>query len=107
MIKFAIVSLLMITGLMIFVISMVGNFRFASIMNRLQISGNSDTLGCSLMLAGLIVAEEAPILTLKLAIMLFFMWFANPVASHILAKTEITVNPSVMDECEVIHLDDR
>lgn len=106
MIKLLIVSLLMITGVLIFVISVVGNYRCASILNRLQISGNSDTLGCTLMLGGLILAEESLTLTLKLSIMLLFMWFANPVAGHILAKTEITVNPDVIDDCEVIHHDD-
>lgn len=107
MIKFGFVSLLMITGVLIFVISAAGNFRFASILNRLQISGNSDTLGCSLMLAGLILAEESLSLTLKLSIMLIFMWFANPVAGHILAKTELTVSPEEMKDCEVIRFDDR
>ncbi len=106
MLKFIIVALLMITGVMIFVISVAGNFRFASILNRLQISGNSDTLGCSLMLAGLIIAEESLSLTLKLTIMLLFMWFANPVASHMLAKTEVTVNPEILDDCEVVLYDD-
>lgn len=105
MVKFLLVALLMLIGTSIFVISAAGNFRVANIMNRLQISGNSDTLGCSFMLAGLILADETPTLVLKLGIMLIFMWFANPVASHILAKTEVTVNPKVIEECEVVRFD--
>ncbi|MFI3250564.1 MAG: monovalent cation/H(+) antiporter subunit G [Eubacteriales bacterium] len=106
MIKFILVALLMTTGVLIFIISVAANFRFGSIMNRLQISGNSDTLGCSFILAGLIIAEDTLSLTLKLLIMLLFMWFANPVASHMLAKTEVTVNPNALKDCEVIDRDD-
>lgn len=97
---------LIILGTVVFIISAVGNFRFAFVLNRMQISTNADTLGVSSILAGLIVANGLDMITIKMIVMLSFLWFANPVAGHVLAKTEIIVNENITEECEVVYYDD-
>ncbi len=106
MIRFLIAALFILIGLTIFIVSAIGNFRFAFILNRMQVSSNADTLATSAVLAGLIVISGFSVLSGKLIIMMLFMWFANPVASHFLAKTETIVNEQILEECEVVHLDD-
>ncbi len=105
MIRLIIAALLILSGVFIFLVSAIGNFRFAFILNRMQVSANADTLATSAVLAGLIVANGMDILSAKLIIMMLFMWFANPVASHFLAKTEAIVNENIAEECEVVHRD--
>lgn len=106
MIKIIFSAFFMILGVIVFIISAIGNFRFAFILNRMQTSANADTLATSCILIGLIIFQGFTALSLKLLIMLLFLWFANPVASHFLAKTEIIVNENIKDECEVVYHDD-
>lgn len=106
MIQNSISVLLILMGLSVFVISAIGNFRFAFVMNRMQISANGDTLGVSAILAGLIVANGFDMISLKLIVMWIFLWFANPVAGHFLGKTETIVNDDILEECEVVRYDD-
>lgn len=105
MIRFILSAALILLGLFIFLTSAIGNFRFAFILNRMQVSANADTLATSAVLAGLIVANGLDVLSAKLVIMMLFMWFANPVSSHFLAKTETIVNDKITEECEVVHRD--
>ncbi|MFI3253902.1 MAG: monovalent cation/H(+) antiporter subunit G [Eubacteriales bacterium] len=98
--------ILILIGVLVFIISAVGNFRFAFVLNRMQISTNADTLGVSSILAGLIVANGMDVLSLKMIVMLLFLWFANPVAGHVLAKTETIVNENIIEECELVRYDD-
>lgn len=105
MIRFTLSALLILLGVSIFVVSAIGNFRFAFILNRMQVSANADTLATSAVLAGLIIANGLTNLSAKLVIMMLFMWFANPVSSHFLAKTETIVNEKIIEECEVVHRD--
>lgn len=106
MIQNSLAVLLILMGLVVFVISAIGNFRFAFVLNRMQISANGDTLGVSCVLAGLIAANGFDMISLKLIVMWAFLWFANPVAGHILAKTEIIVNEEIDEEVEVVYYDD-
>ena len=102
MIRFIIAATLIISGLIIFVISAIGNFRYAYILNRMQVSANADTLATSLIVLGLIVCSGFTLMSLKLIIMLVFLWIANPVASHFLAKTNVLINDNILKECEVV-----
>lgn len=98
--------LLILIGVLIFIISAIGNFRFAFVLNRMQISTNADTLAVSSVLAGLIVANGFDMIGIKMIVMLLFLWFANPVAGHVLAKTETIVNEDILEECELVRYDD-
>lgn len=94
------------SGLFIFVVATIGNFRYGFILNRMQVSAITDTLGAILIIMGLIIASGFGVTSLKLVIMIIFMLFVNPVASHFLAKTEVIVNEKISEECEVVHNDD-
>lgn len=105
MIRLIVSAALLLLGVCVFVISAIGNFRCAFVLNRMQISAIADTMATSCILGGLIVASGLTVTSLKLVIMLLFLWFVNPVASHFLAKTEVGVNKEIEKECEVVRYD--
>ena len=106
MIRFIISSIFMLVGLAIIFVTLIGNFRFGFVLNRMQVGAVADTFGALFVVIALVIAKGFDIITLKLVMTIIFMWFANPVASHFLAKTEIISNEKIMEECEVIIDDD-
>lgn len=106
MIRFILAAVFLIAGLIVLAISAIGNYRFSYVLNRMQVSSISDTLGAMFIIIGLIIANGFNVTSLKLVLMILFLWFANPVASHFLAKTEVISNDDISKECEVVHNDD-
>lgn len=105
MIRFIISAVLLILGIFVIFTAMVGNFRFGYVLNRMQVGATADTLGAFFIIASLLVASGFNAISLKLVIMIAFLWFANPVSSHFLARTEIIANEKITEECEVVHRD--
>ena len=105
MIKFIISAIFIAVGIFVLATAMVGNFRFGYVLNRMQVGATSDTLGAALIIIGLIIVSGFNATTVKLIVMVMFLWFANPVSSHFLARTEIITNENIMQECEVVRHD--
>ena len=105
MIKFIISAIFIAVGIFVLATAMVGNFRFGYVLNRMQVGATSDTLGAALIIIGLIIVSGLNATTVKLIVMVLFLWFANPVSSHFLARTEIISNENIMQECEVVRHD--
>ena len=105
MIRFALSAISMILGLIVIATAMIGNYRFGYVLNRMQVSATADTLGAFFIILSIVLATGFSVTTLKLVIMIAFLWVANPVASHFLARTEIISNEKIMEECEVVHND--
>lgn len=103
MIRFIIAAIFIIAGVIIIASAMVGNFRFGYVLNRMQIGATADTLGTMLVILGLIIISGINTISLKLVVMILFMWIANPVQSHFLARTEIISNEKITEECEVVN----
>lgn len=103
MIRFIIAAIFIIAGVIIIASAMVGNFRFGYVLNRMQVGATADTLGTMLVILGLIIINGINTISLKLVVMILFMWIANPVQSHFLARTEIISNEKITEECEVVN----
>ena len=104
-VRFGIAAVLMAAGLWTFITSMVGIFRFRYVLNRLHVAAKCDTMGILLTLTSLMVLSGFNFTTLKLFLLIVFMWMANPVSSHLIAHLEAETNPDIIDECEVVHYD--
>ena len=102
-IRFIIAAIFIIAGVIIIASAMVGNFRFGYVLNRMQVGATADTLGTMLVILGLIIISGINTISLKLVVMILFMWIANPVQSHFLASTEIISNEKITEECEVVN----
>lgn len=89
MIRLIIAALLIGCGLFVLAVATLGIFRLDYVLNRVHMAAKCDTLGGILFLLGLIVWAGPSAATPKLLLILVFLWTANPVASHLIARTEI------------------
>lgn len=91
-IRFLIGAGLLLFGLGIFVVEMIGVFRFRYVLNRMHAAAMGDTLGIGFSLLGLIVMCGFSFTSLKLFLIIVFLWFASPVSSHLIARLEVTTD---------------
>lgn len=97
-----IVGLVLITlGVLVIAIAVLGTFRFKYVLNRMHAAALCDTLGLLLTLLGVIVLWGFSWPSLKVALIIAFMWLASPVMSHLIARAEIMTHARIQDECEV------
>jgi multicomponent Na+:H+ antiporter subunit G len=83
---------LLLLGLGIFIIEMIGVFRFKYVLNRMHAAAMGDTLGIGFSLLGLIVMSGFTFTSLKLLLVVIFLWFSSPTSSHLIARLEVTTN---------------
>lgn len=83
---------LLLVGVAIFIIEMIGVFRFRYVLNRMHAAAMGDTLGLGSCLLGLIVMSGLNFTSLKLFLVIVFLWFSSPVSSHLIARLEVTTD---------------
>ena len=79
-------GILLALGCFLIVVASIGIVRFPDFYSRIHPAGKSDTLGQLLVLSGLIVYEGLSMVSLKLLIIIIFIFIASPTATHALAK---------------------
>lgn len=92
-IRFLITAVCLAGGLFILVSSVRGVYKFRYVLNRMHAAAMGDTLGILFVLLGLIVSASDLWLTAKLILIIVFLWIANPVGSHLIARLEVNTNP--------------
>lgn len=100
-IKFIAGTIFLLLGLGIFFVEIYGVFHFKYVLNRMHIAAVGDTLGISLSLLGLMIMSGLTFTTLKIFLVIVFLWFASPVSSHLIARLEVTTNEKIEEHCEV------
>lgn len=75
-------------GLFFFLVGTIGIIRFPDVLSRIHAAAKCDTLGALLCLIGLIVFSGFNIASLKILLVLIFIWVTNPTASHLIGKAE-------------------
>lgn len=100
-IKFTIVALLTVSGLFSLIMSMYGTYKYGYVLNRMQTAAIGDTLGIALCLLALVIYCGLSFTSLKLFLVIIFLWVASPVASHLISRLETTTNDNIQEECEV------
>lgn len=91
-IRFLAGAVLLLAGLLIFLIEMIGVFRFKYVLNRMHAAAMGDTLGIGCCLLGLIVMKGFSFTSLKLLLVIIFLWFSSPVSSHLIARLEVATD---------------
>lgn len=81
---------LLLGGGVIGVLGSLGLLRFPDFYSRLHGAGMTDTLCALMIITGLIMQAGLSLLTLKLALILLFLLFTSPTASHALAKAALS-----------------
>lgn len=81
---------LLLGGGLVGILGGIGLLRFPDFYSRLHAAGMTDTLCALMIIAGLILQSGFTLLSLKLALILLFLLFTSPTASHALARAALT-----------------
>lgn len=106
-IRFILGIAFIIMGLLVFVIQLVGVYKFKYILNRMHAAGMGDTMGISLCLVGAMFLFGWSFTSLKIALIVAFLWLASPVSSHLIARLEVTTNEELKKYCKVTEKDEN
>ena len=101
LIRFALGMIFLLIGMFLFVIQIIGLFRFQYVLNRMHSAAMGDTLGIGSSLLGLMLLSGWNFTTLKLALVIIFLWCSSPVSSHLIARLEAVTNPDLEQHCDV------
>lgn len=83
----AISGAMLIIGALVMLAGATGVIRFPDFYSRMHAAGMGDTLGQFLVVAGLAIPAGLSLVSLKLAIIVFFIFVCNPTATHALARS--------------------
>ena len=92
---------LLLIGLGIFVLQLLGVFKFKYVLNRMHAAAMGDTLGLGVSLTGLILLSGFNFTSLKMALVIVFLWLASPVSSHLISRLEVVTNEHLAEECQL------
>lgn len=99
-VQFCVTAFFIIGGLIVAGVATYGLFKFKFVLNRMHAAALNDTLAILFVLLGLIIANGFNFVSFKLLLIILFLWFASPVASHLIARLEVATDKRVKDECE-------
>ena len=99
--RFILCALLIGIGLIFEICAVIGVFRFHYVLNRMHAAALGDTMGILMIMLGLAVASGINLLSLKLLLIVFLVWTASPVASHLIGRLELTTNEELDREVKL------
>ena len=79
----------LLTGSFFAVSGGIGVFRMPDVFTRLHAAGVTDTGGAGLILVGLMFQGGISLITVKLMMILGFLWFSSPVSTYALARAAL------------------
>jgi multicomponent Na+:H+ antiporter subunit G len=71
------------------VVGGIGVIRMPDLFTRLHAAGITDTMGAGLILTGLMFQGGLSLVTVKLLLVLGFLWFSSPVSTYALARAAL------------------
>jgi multicomponent Na+:H+ antiporter subunit G len=92
---------LLLAGLGIFLLQIFGVFKFKYVLNRMHAVAMGDTLGIGISLTGLILLCGWNFTSLKMALIIVFLWLASPVSSHLISRLEVVTSEHLEENCEL------
>lgn len=90
--RFILGFLFLVAGMLLFVAEIISVFKLDYVLNRMHAAATGDTLGLGLSLIGLMILSGWNFTTLKLILILVFLWFSSPVSSHLIARLEVNTH---------------
>ncbi|MCG8692447.1 MAG: monovalent cation/H(+) antiporter subunit G [Minwuiales bacterium] len=80
---------LLLSGGFFVVVGGIGVLRLPDLYTRMHAAGVTDTAGAALILVGLMLQAGFTLITVKLLLILLFLWFTSPTASYALANSAL------------------
>lgn len=99
-IQFIITAVLIAIGIIALFVSILGTYRFRFALNRIHSAAISDTFCMFFILVGLAVASGFSFSTLKILLILAFMWCTSPISGHMLSSLEYHTDEHLDEHCE-------
>ncbi|MGE4284485.1 MAG: monovalent cation/H(+) antiporter subunit G [Clostridia bacterium] len=84
--KLVLIGIFLSGGLFFFGVGTIGLLRFPDLFTRAHSAAKCDTLGAILCLIALMIYSGFNYSSLKLLLVLIFLWTTNPTATHMIAK---------------------
>ena len=81
---------LLLAGSVFSLIGAIGIIRLPDVFARMHGAGMIETLGVGLILAGLMVQAGLTLVTVKLILIVAFLFFTSPAATHALARAALS-----------------
>ena len=94
-IRFFLTAACLVFGLFLLGTGVIGQFRLKYVLNRMHAAAITDTLGVLFIMGGLALLCGWTLTTVKLGIIIVFMWLAGPVVTHLIAKMELLTERGV------------
>ncbi len=85
-IRTIITGVLLGLGCFFIIVTAIGIVRFPDFYSRLHPAGKTDTVGQAFVLIGLMIYEGFSLISIKLIIIVVFIFIASPTATHALAQ---------------------
>ena len=79
----------LMAGSSFLIIGVIGLLRFPDFFTRLHAAGVVDTSGCMLIILGLLLQAGFTLVAVKLLLIIIFIMFTTPTATHALAKAAL------------------
>lgn len=79
----------LVSGGLVLITGAIGMLRFPDFFTRLHAASVVDTLGCMLIVLGLLLQAGFTIVSIKLVLIVIFILFTSPAAAHALAKSAL------------------
>ena len=91
---------LIVTGSIFLLIGSIGLIRLPDVFSRMHAAGIVDTLSMGLLVSGMAFQAGLTLVTVKLGLILLFMFFASPTSTHALAKAALDggVKPKIKED---------
>ncbi|NIW36470.1 MAG: sodium:proton antiporter [Gemmatimonadetes bacterium] len=81
--------ILLVSGSLFAVVGGIGLLRLPDFYCRMHGAGMTDTMGATLILAGLMLQAGLSFVTVKLIMILFFLLITSPTSTHSLARSAL------------------
>ena len=68
----------------------LGMVRLPDVFTRMHAGGMTDTMGAGMILVGMAVYNGPDLIAVRLLLILAFLWFTSPIATHAVAKAALS-----------------
>lgn len=92
LVRDALGGMFLVGGVIVFIVEIIGVFRFKYVLNRMHAASMGDTLGLGCIIIGLVIINGLNLTSLKLICVPVLLWITSPTASHLIARLEVTTD---------------
>ncbi len=99
--RFVIAALFILIGVLSEIMAVIGVFKFKHVLSRMHASAIGDTVALLFVIVGVCIITGLSFTTLKLILVVVFLWLTSPISSHLISMTEVKTNDELEKDCEV------